>query len=244
MNKDTLFAESSSPAAFTFNEKVAEVFDDMLLRSVPNYQQVVSMTGQLLDNFLVENDLVYDLGCSTGQPLVALASQLAHRKLHFTGMDNSEAMISKARLKAEMYSKEEELDFILTDITTAKLKPCGAVILNYTLQFLRPLVRHAFLEKIYQALRPGGVLVITEKVISHQGQINNTFIDLYHDFKRQQGYSELEISQKREALENILIPFSISENKELLSEAGFTACETFCQWFNFVAILAIKENTP
>lgn len=123
------------------------------------------------------------------------------------------------------------------------LKGAGAVILNYTLQFVRPMVRADFLDTVFRALRPGGVLIVSEKIISHDPQLNRSFIDFYLDFKRTQGYSEIEIAKKREALEHVLIPFSIEENRALLAQAGFTSIETFCQWFNFVSLVAVKQNT-
>lgn len=241
MTIDTLFTNSRAPSPFTFNEKVAEVFDDMLERSVPCYRQVIDMTGKLLEPFVRQGDLIYDLGCSTGRPLIALAEMLKERQLHYIGLDSSEAMINKARLKAEMYAKQEEVCFELADITDAELAPCRAVLLSYTLQFLRPLQRAALLGKIYAALQPGGALILSEKIISHHPAINSGFLDIYLDFKRRQGYSEIEITKKREALENILIPFSIQENLNLLKEAGFSGCESFFQWFNFVSFIAIKQ---
>lgn len=244
MNKDRLFHEhNSAPNSFTFNDKVAEVFDDMLARSVPNYHQVIAMTGDLLKKFLKEGDIVCDLGCSTGQALITLAQQLRPQKLCFLGLDNSPAMLKKARLKAELYSLKKTIDFQLADIISAELPSCGAFTLNYTMQFLRPLQRQDFLKKIYTALRPGGVLIMAEKTISSHTAINEAFIELYHNFKRDQGYSELEIARKRESLENILIPFSIPENLDLLADAGFSHIEPFCQWYNFIAIIALKEPT-
>jgi tRNA (cmo5U34)-methyltransferase len=238
---DKLFSNKNSSVDFTFNDKVAEVFDDMLERSVPCYRQVIDMTGKLLDNFVHDGDLIYDLGCSTGRPLIALAEMLKSKKLRYSGLDSSESMINKARLKAEMYSQHNQIDFKLADITSAELEPCRVVLLSYTLQFLRPINRAAFLRKIYEALHPGGILILSEKIISHHSLLNRSFIDIYLDFKRRQGYSEIEITKKREALENILIPFSIAENLSLLKEAGFTNCESFFQWFNFVSFAAVKE---
>lgn len=243
MSKDTLFKSAEAPAAFTFNHKVAEVFDDMLQRSVPTYQQVTELSAALLQPLLRKDDLVYDLGCSTGLALLQLASSLQQDDLHFIGLDNSEAMVAKAKVKAEMYQFPGRMDFQLADITTSQLQPCGAVLLNYTMQFIRPLARPPFLKNIHQALRPGGALIMAEKIISPNPQVNQLFIEQYHQFKRQQGYSELEIARKREALENILIPFSIEENKTLLLEAGFQACETFYQWCNFAAFMAVKGES-
>lgn len=240
MSTDDLYRNGEVAADFQFTDKVAEVFDDMLARSVPNYSQVIEMTAQLLGAFVQPGDRIYDLGCSTGNTLLQLARRLERRDLHFTGVDSSPAMVKKALLKAEMYSKKERLDFIEGDITDIALDQAGAIILNYTMQFIRPLMRGGFLKKIHSFLRPSGVLIMSEKIICHDPLLNRKYIDFYLDFKRGQGYSEIEIAKKREALENVLIPFSIDENRALLSNAGFARVETFFQWFNFVSFVAVK----
>ena len=241
MTKDNLYQDPESPADFTFNSRVAEVFDDMLQRSVPCYQQVIDMIATLLAKFVGKGETVYDLGCSTGTTLLELARRLEPLDLDYIGVDNSQAMIEKALLKAEMFSKQERVRFIEGDIAEIDLEPCGACILNYTLQFIRPMVREVLLRRLHGALRPGGMLIISEKIISHDSLLNRAFIDFYHDFKRSQGYTETEIARKREALENVLIPFSIEENLELLAKTGFTHVEPFFQWFNFASFVAIKE---
>ena len=226
---------------FQFDGKVADVFDDMLNRSVPCYRMVISMISSLLGQALTSGDQVYDLGCSTGQTLVELARKLSRLDLKFTGIDNSPAMISKALHKAEMFALGDRLDFRKDDITTFDISGAGAVIMNYTLQFIRPVQRQDFLARIHKALRPGGILILSEKILCQDPELNRAYIDFYLDFKRQNGYSETEISRKREALENVLIPFSIKENLELLKATGFTSSETFFQWFNFASIVAIKD---
>ncbi len=240
MAKDELFKNSEQNGIFQFNERVAEVFDDMLLRSVPGYSQVVSMTGQILNRYLKDKDRVYDLGCSTGATLIELARHLDGLELLFVGIDNSTAMIEKARRKADMYGKQDKITFIEEDIMEADLEGAGAVILNYTLQFVEPALRQDFLRKIHSSIRPGGVLVVSEKVILQDLELNNCFVDFYYDFKRGQGYSEIEIARKKEALEDVLKPFTIERNRELLHMAGFTRVETFSQWFNFVSYMAVK----
>lgn len=240
MSKDNIFEQKEIKEDFQFNQRVAEVFDDMLTRSVPNYAQVIDMISQLLGKLLKDGDQVYDLGCSTGNTLINLARKLDAHHLKFIGIDNSSAMIDKAILKAEMYSKQDQLQFLEKDITDLEIQNAGGIILNYTMQFIRPMRRAEFLKKIYASLRPGGVLILSEKVISHDPALNRNFIDFYLDFKRAQGYSEIEISKKREALENVLVPFSIEENRKLLEQAGFKSVESFFQWFNFISFVAIK----
>jgi tRNA (cmo5U34)-methyltransferase len=241
MSKDNLYQDPQAPPDFTFNARVAEVFDDMLQRSVPCYQQVIDMTATLLARFVPAGGTVYDLGCSTGTTLLELSRRLAAKEITWIGIDSSAAMIEKATLKAEMLARTNAIRFVHGDITTLDPEPCGACILNYTLQFIRPLARKSFLARLHAALRPGGILIVSEKIISHDLLLNRAFIDFYHDFKRGRGYTETEIARKREALENVLIPFSIKENTELLAKAGFARVEPFFQWFNFASFVAVRD---
>ena len=240
--RDTLFADQDVQEDFVFNERVVEVFDDMLDRSVPFYREVISSSARLLDSVLHAGDTVYDLGCSTGTTLLEFARLLPDKGLAFVGIDTSSAMLEKARLKAELYRKQETIRFLEEDITAMHHPGAGAFILNYTLQFIRPLRREAFLARLYESLRPGGILLLSEKVISHDQRLNREYIDIYHQFKKARGYSELEIARKREALENVLIPFSIEENRAMLKKVGFTSVETYFQWFNFGSMIAVKPS--
>ena len=239
---DTLFAQDTVQEDFAFNERVVEVFDDMLDRSVPFYREVISSSARLLDSYLHNGDTVYDLGCSTGTTLLEFSRLLGDKGLRFVGVDSSGPMLDKARLKAELYRKQDQLNFIEGDITTAHFQEPAAFLLNYTLQFIRPLKRKDFLTRLHRALRPGGILLLSEKTISHDTRLNREFIDIYHQFKKARGYSELEIARKREALENVLIPFSIEENRSMLKEIGFTSVETYFQWFYFTSIIAVKSD--
>jgi len=241
MSRDEIFRVENIKEDFVFNERVAEVFDDMLDRSIPFYRHVIEMIARLLEKRLRQGDRVYDLGCSTGTTLLELARRLESLQLKFIGVDNSAAMIRKAVLKAEMYSRKEAISFQEQDIMELEIEGAGAIILNYTLQFIRPLMREEFLRKINSYLRSGGILLVSEKIICGDPQLNRDFIDFYHQYKRSRGYSELEIAKKREALENVLVPFTILENRELLRSAGFSTVETFFQWFNYASFVAIKK---
>ncbi len=240
--KDTLFNIDAVEEDFEFNERVVEVFDDMLDRSVPFYAEVIASTARLLDCFLQTHDTVYDLGCATGTSLLEFSRLLDNKGLKFIGIDNSTAMLDKARLKSELYSKTKTVSFLEEDITKINHPGAGGFIVNYTLQFIRPLQRENFIQRIYENLRPGGILLLSEKVISHDRRLNREYINIYHQFKRTKGYSELEIAKKREALENVLIPFSIDENKALLKSCGFESVDTYFQWFNFVSFIAVKPS--
>jgi tRNA (cmo5U34)-methyltransferase len=240
MNHDDIFKVDRIGEDFEFNERVAEVFDDMLDRSVPSYTMVVDMVGQLLEMNLQSGDTVYDLGCSTGTTLIMLAGRLQGMKLVFVGIDSSPAMISKATVKAELHSRADTIHFREQDIMDAVIDGAGAVILNYTLQFVRPLLREEFLRKVHRSLRPGGLLIVSEKIICQDSLFNREFIECHHQYKKERGYSELEIARKREALENVLIPFTSRENENLLQKAGFSSIEKFFQWFNFASFVAVK----
>ena len=198
------------------------------------------MVSEILGRSLQKGDTVYDLGCSTGTTLLCLARLLESLNLKFIGVDNSKAMLIKAVRKAEMYSLAERIEFINEDITRLDFSGAGGVILNYTLQFINPSVRLEFLKKIHKGLRPGGILILSEKVVSRDQELNKQFLDSYHQYKKRRGYSELEIANKREALENVLIPVSIQEDIDMLSQAGFSRAETFFQWFNFASFIACK----
>lgn len=240
MKKDKLFDSETVDEDFSFNDNVAEVFDDMLNRSIPFYGHVIDGITELTRQLAPPSATVYDLGCSTGTTLLELARRLKEMNLRFTGIDNAPAMIDKARRKAEMYSTGSAITFYEDDITTADLPDAAVIICNYTLQFIRPMIRPQFIRRIYDSLPENGLLFLSEKVINHDKKLNRTYIDMYHSFKRQQGYSELEISAKRESLENVLVPFSIDENLDIVRQTGFTSVEPFFQWFNFVSLIAIK----
>ena len=239
---DRLYRADSVPEDFDFNERVVEVFDDMLDRSIPFYHEVINATAKLLPCYLKPGDTICDLGCATGTPLLEFARLLKKENFQFIGIDSSPAMIEKAKLKTELYSQEESISYFQEDITKLDRPETGAFILNYTLQFIRPLQRQALVNRLYENLRPGGLLILSEKTICSDKRLNRSFIDIYHRFKRERGYSELEISRKREALENILVPFTIAENRRLLRNTGFEPVTPFFQWFNFSSFVAIKPG--
>jgi tRNA (cmo5U34)-methyltransferase len=242
MSRDDIFNLEKIDEDFVFNDQVAEVFDDMLDRSIPYYRRIIDMTARLLEQYLQPGDRVYDLGCSTGTTLLALAERLKAPALQYVGVDSSSAMIRKAVGKAENFSRAGAVRFVEKDIMELDVENVGAIILNYTLQFIRPLQREKFLRQVYGFLRPGGVLIMSEKVICGDSRVNREFIEFYYQYKKERGYSDLEIARKREALENVLIPFTGRENENILRHAGFGNIERFFQWFNFVSFVAVKQD--
>jgi tRNA (cmo5U34)-methyltransferase len=229
--------EKSIIKQFEFDEEVASVFDDMLNRSVPFYKEMQRLSINFACNFLNENDKVYDLGCSTASTLIELSKHCKHN-LELIGIDNSTAMLNRASKKAKAFGVDIELinsDLHDVDYTNAKL-----ILSNYTLQFIRPLQREKLVKKVFDSLENEGIFIFSEKVISSNSKLNKQSIDEYYEFKKTQGYSEFEISQKREALENVLIPYTEEENKKMILDAGFSHCETIFKWVNFATFIAIK----
>ncbi len=223
---------------FEFDADVAVVFDDMLERSIPFYKNVIELICKLLELHLGENAKIADLGCSTANTLLAI-HRSSSKKYQLLGVDNAEAMLKLAHQKALAYGASIEL--IEADITDVKLEKQDAIIANYMLQFIRPIKRADFVKKIYDDLLPNGLFIVSEKVVVDDKVLNKQIIDIYYDFKRKQGYSDFEIAQKREALENVLIPYTEEENRQMLKDAGFSSVETLFKWGNFVTFIAKKS---
>jgi len=222
---------------FEFDAEVAAVFDDMLERSVPFYKESQKITEFFTHKNLGKDGVVYDLGCSTASLLLSI-----HRGLtveaELIGIDNSEAMLEQAKRKCEAYGAKIEV--VNADILEYTYKKADVFISSYTLQFIRPLVREELVKKIASALKEEGVFLFSEKVISHHPKLNKDLIECYYDFKKTQGYSEYEIMQKREALENVLVPYSEEENITMAKNAGFSHCEVLFRWANFATFIAVK----
>ncbi len=234
--KDTLF-EKPIKKQFEFDEDVASVFDDMLHRSVPFYDQMLEITTSFAQNYLEDGDIVYDLGCSTASTLINIAKK-SDLQLSFYGVDNSTAMLERAKHKTNAFGLD--INFIENDIFNVEIKPSKVIISNYTLQFIRPLQREKLIQKIFNSLEDGGVFIFSEKVITEDKVLNKQFIDSYYEFKKKQGYSEFEIAQKREALENVLIPYTYEENKNMILNSGFKHFDCIFKWINFGTFIAIK----
>lgn len=225
---------------FDFGAKTAQVFDDMLGRSVPFYAEIQRMLAEIAAYFAVEGTNIYDLGCSTGETLQNLA-RLVPGNVNFIGIDSSPEMLEKAREKLAQQKVANPCQLLLSDLNHGvNIDNASVVIMNLTLQFIRPLYREKLVRSIAAGMLERGCLLVVEKVLSPNSLINRLFIKFYYDFKKRNGYDELEIKQKREALENVLIPYQFDENQSLLLANGFSACECFFRWYNFCGILAVK----
>ncbi len=245
--KDTLFNQSLN-RRFCFDEKVAHVFDDMLERSIPYYHEMLDLGAYFIAQNLKENiypkslpkplpkPLIYDLGCSTGNFFIALNQQI-QQEIELVGIDNSMPMLKKAQEKLKDFNN---VRFECMDFLEVEFKEASAFSLLFVLQFVRPMQREVLLKKIYNSLALNGVLLVGEKTMSEDRILDKQMIELYYLYKQNQGYSHNEIAFKREALENVLVPYSLKENVALLESVGFKHVEALFKWVNFTLLVARK----
>jgi tRNA (cmo5U34)-methyltransferase len=237
---DALYATPKPMVAdFQFGAETTAVFDDMLHRSVPYYEEMQRMMTELAADFAVDGTNVYDLGCSTGATLLALSG--LDRDVTFVGIDSSDAMLARADETLRAVDPPRRYALRNQDLHQGLvIENASVVVMSLTLQFVRPLHRERVVRAIYNGLNPQGCLILIEKVLEEESLTNRLFIKHYYDFKRRNGYAEIEIAQKREALENVLIPYRLEENRELLRSTGFRYPEIFFKWYNFCGMLAVK----
>jgi tRNA (cmo5U34)-methyltransferase len=239
--RDEVFRQEKDLVSdFKFGAEVANVFDDMVSRSVPFYAEQQRMVAEIAGDFAVPGSNVYDLGCSTGTTLL-LMDRTTQPGVKFVGLDNSEEMLIKCGKKFAEHGLTREHELRYADLNQGiSIENASVVSMVLTLQFVRPLQREKLVQDIYKGLNDNGCLLLCEKVLGEDSLFNRLFIKYYYDYKRRMGYSELEITQKREALENVLIPYKLQENTELLLRTGFRHVETFFKWYNFCGMVAVK----
>jgi tRNA (cmo5U34)-methyltransferase len=239
--RDTIFAEPNRPVGdFTFDQAVAGVFDDMVSRSVPFYTEMQRMVVEIASDFVTPGSNVYDLGCSTATTFLQMHPRLPP-SARFVGFDNSEQMLAKAREKLTASGVDRSVDLRVADLDQGvQIENASLVMMILTLQFIRPLNRERLMQDIFRGMNEQGCLLLIEKVLGEDSLFNRLFINYYYDMKRRHGYSEMEISKKREALENVLIPYKLLENRELLLRNGFRSVDVFFKWYNFCGIIAVK----
>lgn len=225
---------------FRFDHEVVEVFPDMIKRSVPGYATIVGMIGNLAERYAQADSHCYDLGCSLGAATLAMRHRIVSPNCKIIGIDNSDAMIKRCSDVIAADSGEVPVELICSDLQNVEIQNASVVVLNFTLQFIAPGERCDILSKIYAGLRPGGVLILSEKVAFTDLQHQELMIELHHNFKRANGYSELEIAQKRSAIENVLIPETLEAHRARLKKAGFSSSDVWFQCFNFASMIAIK----
>lgn len=225
---------------FVFDQQVARVFPDMIRRSVPGYATVINLSGVLARQYVQGNSNCYDLGCSLGATSLALQSGIEANGCKIIAVDNSPAMLEQAQTRVPDLPNRVLIEWVCADIRTIPIENASLVTLNFTLQFIPVEARTALLTRIQQGLRPGGILVLSEKIAFEDPQEEQLQIEMHHAFKRANGYNDLEISQKRSALENVLIPETLAQHQARLKQAGFDRADLWFQCFNFISLVARK----
>jgi len=240
-NRDTIYAAPLADAGlFAFDDSVARVFPDMIKRSVPGYPTIIAMTGLLAGKYASAGSNLYDLGCSLGASTLAMRQNIRQVDCHIIGVDNSNSMLQRCRNLIDTDTHDTPVSLICSDLQDVTIRDASVVILNFTLQFIPLESRDAVIRGIYEGLRPGGIMVLSEKVTFEDPHLDELNIEAHHQFKSANGYSDLEIAQKRDSLENVLIPESLQDHRERIATAGFSSCDVWFQCFNFASLIALK----
>jgi tRNA (cmo5U34)-methyltransferase len=239
--KDSIYASPVGEiSAFNFDETVASVFPDMIKRSVPGYSAIISAIGLLAGRFARDNSVCYDLGCSLGAAALSMRHQISAKNCRIIAVDNSEAMVGRFQQALQQDRAAVPVEVLCDDVRDIAIENASVAVLNFTLQFIPLEDRFDFLQKIYRGLLPGGILILSEKLKFDDERQQELQTEMHHAFKKAQGYSDLEISQKRTALENVLIPETFVQHQDRLRQVGFSSAEVWFQYFNFASIIALK----
>ena len=238
---DNIYATPLNKVAdFSFDESVVDVFPDMIQRSVPGYETIIHTIGELAKDAVTDNSTVYDLGCSLGAASLSVARGTQDKTCKIIGVDSSSAMVERCKRVVQAFTLPNPILIEQAMAQDVEIENASMVIMNFTLQFIPPADREALLTKIYQGLNPGGILVLSEKIRHPSRAGNELLIDLHHQFKRNNGYSELEVSQKRAALEKVMLTDTFDEHETRLKNAGFSDVVMWYKCYNFTSMVAIK----
>jgi tRNA (cmo5U34)-methyltransferase len=247
MAEDRIYADNETgDEPFRFNTDVAQVFPDMLRRSIPGYAASLEAIGSLAARYVTAGTNCYDLGCSLGAATIAMRQGIRVPDCKIFAVDNAPAMIERCKeliaTDNEAHGSRTPVEILLGDIRDVTISNATMVVMNYTLQFLDLAGRDALIQRIFDGLRPGGLFLLSEKVVDTDPHMQTLLVDLHHEHKRRNAYSELEISRKRAALENVLVPETVAAHRERLDRAGFAHSGVWLRYFNFVSIVAIKSQ--
>lgn len=228
------------PTSFSFDNNVAEVFDDMILRSVPLYLDVLENVVGFVNSFYQVGTKIFDIGCSTGSAMAAICKYIDIDNMYLVGIDNSKFMIDKAKLKLSSYMQKHRIELMYTDALDIKYQGASVIILNYTLQFISVRKRVQLLTNIYNGLINKGILYLSDKVLSNDMRVQEVINLMYENFKLKNGYFKKEIERKKQALDNVLVPLCIEDEINLIKSVGFKHVEIVMKWNNFVSFIALK----
>jgi tRNA (cmo5U34)-methyltransferase len=212
----------------------------MIKRSVPGYPTIIAMTGLLAARYASPGSTLYDLGCSLGASTLAMRQNLQTPDCRIVAVDNSSEMLDRCKNLIDTDTHDTPVELVCAPLQDIVIEDASVVVLNFTLQFIEQALRDAVINHICAGLRPGGIMVLSEKVVFEDPHLNELNIDLHHEFKRANGYSDLEIAQKRDSLENVLVPESLQDHRERIAKAGFSSCDVWFQCFNFASLIALK----
>lgn len=236
---DDLFLRQSWPKPFEFDEAVVQVFDDMVSRSVPLYREVMVSATQWALAYVQPQSKIVDVGCSTGT-FLEFVGRLMDQPVMLVGLDNAAPMLNQARIKLASVADRHQIELVEISAEDYGFENCSVVVMNYTLQFLPVKKRRSLLTQIYQGLNPGGLLFLSEKVRSPWPQLQETMTRNYEHFKAKNGYAQREIERKKEALENVLIPLTESQLRQMLTDSGFEQVDSLIKQHNFMTFVALK----
>lgn len=239
--KDNIFLGNGEVTPFEFNETVASVFDDMISRSVPLYREIILQQARLAAKFYQPGTEIYDLGCSTGNFASSLISEMKGREFSITAIDNSAPMIELFKKRISAFGGAGKVTPLLSDIMNINFRSSSVFVANLTVQFIEPDRRDELIRRIYDALLPGGILLLTEKTVNPDTDLAALQQEFYYRLKEENGYSQIEITRKREALENVLIPETVETHIQRLNSAGFSAIEIWLKWFHFTSFVCRKD---
>lgn len=239
--KDNIFLGNGEVTPFEFNETVASVFDDMISRSVPLYREIILQQARLAAKFYQPGTEIYDLGCSTGNFASSLISEMKGREFSITAIDNSAPMIELFKKRISAFGGAGKVTPLLSDIMNINFRSSSVFVANLTVQFIEPDRRDELNRRIYDALLPGGILLLTEKTVNPDTDLAALQQEFYYRLKEENGYSQIEITRKREALENVLIPETVETHIQRLNSAGFSAIEIWLKWFHFTSFVCRKD---
>ncbi len=241
MSEDRIFAsEDSGQGPFQFNEAVAEVFPDMLKRSIPGYAASILTIGSLARRYVRPETRCFDLGCSLGAATLAMRHNISEPGCHIQAIDSSIAMIRKCRKAIADDDASVPVELVAGDVREAEIENASMVVMNYTLHFLPVADRNDLIAKVFEGMNAGGVFVLSEKIVDDDSDIEKLLVDLHHEQKKRNAYSDSEISRKREAIENLLVPESLPTHETRLTNAGFSHVGVWLRYFNFISLVAIK----
>jgi tRNA (cmo5U34)-methyltransferase len=241
MTEDRIFAAAdAAPGSFEFNADVARVFPDMLKRSIPGYAATIEAIATLAARYVTPGTQCYDLGCSLGAATLAMQRGIVAGGCRIVAVDNAPAMVERCRKLVAADGGKAEVSVVEDQVQSVAIERASMVVMNYTLQFLPASSRDFMIQRIYDGMLDGGIFVLSEKVVHKDPAIEDLLVQMHHEFKRRNAYSELEISRKRSALENVLVPESLATHRARLANAGFRHVEVWLKHFNFASLVAIR----